>query len=57
MLWFQRSCVCPFPVKPQQVAVLNSNVMMFSSSTVCVVDSLEENLAGGVTSENCEDYS
>jgi hypothetical protein len=51
-----RVCVL-FPVKSQQVAVLNSHVMMFSNSTVGVVDSLEEQLAEGVASENSEGYS
>ena len=51
------ACVCPFPVKPQHVTALDSPVIMFSNSTVGVVDRLEEQRAGGVTSENCESYS
>jgi hypothetical protein len=51
-------CACfLFSVNPQKVAVLNSHLKMFSNSTVGVVDSLEEQLAGGVTSGNCEGYS
>ena len=45
-------------MKPLQVAVLNSHVIMFSNSTVGVVDSLEEQQAGGSDKwEYCEVYS